>query len=308
MAREFVTHIGFPKTGTTLLQKHVYPHLKNYQYLDYATCKKLFYTLIYKDDLDYRPDKAKKRLDEVTNNERILASYESLTGPLWYNGLNRSSIPHRLKELGVTKVIITIRNQINEIDSCYRQYIQEGGILSFEEAVKTQEEFSWKNIIDLDYFNYFALIQLYAEVFGRQNVLVIPSELMKEDLEGTVGRIETFINAPSIDETYLNKAQNQSSNKSLSNLSLRILRITNHFTRSKFKPSHLIHPAITTWKVRNFLQKQADPHIISKISDRANYVKNSSLEETVKEHYQASNTKLANQFQLDLKSLGYPLL
>lgn len=307
MAREFVTHIGFPKTGTTLLQQHIYPHIKGYQYLDYETCKKLFYTLIYKDDLDYKPEKVKKKLTQIVNSHSLLASYESLTGPLWFNGLNRSSIPHRLKQLGVTKVIITIRNQVNEIDSCYRQYVQEGGILSFEEALKTKEEYSWKNIIDLDYFNYYTLIKHYAEVFGKENVLVLANEKMKLDLEGTIHQIVDFMPDASVDERHLLQAKNQSSNKSLSNLALKLLRISNHFTRSKFKPSHLIHPAITTWKVRNFLQRKADPLLISEFSNRENYVIKSQLEEMVKEYYQASNTELANQFQLDLKSLGYPV-
>lgn len=307
MGKEFVVHIGYPKTGTTLLQKHIYPYFKDFKYLNYKTCHELFYTVIYKDELDYNSSLPLKTLAPYQSHEKLFASYESLTGPLWFNGLNRSSIPKRLKGLGVTKVIITIRHQVHEIDSCYRQYIQEGGILSFEGALKTEEKYSWKNMIDLDYFNYYSLIQLYADTFGKQNILIIPSELLKKDLVGTVRDIEAFIGSSALDEAHLKRAEQHRSNKSLTNLSLNFLRLTNHFTTSKFKPNNLITNKITTWKVRHLLQSKIDPLLPQSLSKRKNFISNTNLKNKIRAYYSESNAALEEEFDLCLKDLGYPI-
>ena len=204
-------------------------------------------------------------------------------------------------------MLITIRHQVHEIDSCYRQYVQEGGILPFKVALKTEEKYSWKNIIDLDYFNYYALIQLYADTFGKQNILIIPSEVLKKDLAGTIRNIEAFLESPALDEAHLKRAEQKHSNKSLTNLSLKFLRLTNHFTTSKFKPNNLITNKITTWKIRHMLQSKVDPVLPNRLSNRKNFIVDTHLESEIREYYSKSNAALEQEFNLCLEELDYPV-
>lgn len=100
-----IVHIGFPKTGTSLFQKRIYPQLKEINYIDYYTCKKLFKSLVQEDDLYYQPDQTKKSIKTILDPENTnLFSFEALVGPAYLqSGINRKTIATRLKEVGPTR-------------------------------------------------------------------------------------------------------------------------------------------------------------------------------------------------------------
>ncbi|MEP5234103.1 MAG: hypothetical protein ABJQ86_04790, partial [Cyclobacteriaceae bacterium] len=131
-----IVHIGYPKTATTFLQWEVFPNLEGVNYVDYRTCEKIFTPLIYLDEFDYDPSYVQEILKTYGLERTNLFSFEGLVGaPFIYKGLGRSEIPERLRTLGFDKIIITLRDQEDMLDSLYRQYVIQGGVVRFADFI-----------------------------------------------------------------------------------------------------------------------------------------------------------------------------
>jgi hypothetical protein len=75
------------------------------------------------------------------------------------------------------KVLIITRGYESWLRSHYSQYIKTGGTFKFMEYKKTYLDLL-SNLMDYSY-----VIQLYANTFGTENVLVIPYEMLQEDAD-----------------------------------------------------------------------------------------------------------------------------
>lgn len=291
-----IVHIGYHKTGTTYLQSQLFPHLKGVNYVDVMD-DDCIVVASESSHLDVNWDEVAKRVSSW-GEEPLLHSAEQLTGPLFYHtGLGKTDIADRLKELGTTKVIITIRDQIKLIDSCYRQYIQEGGTLTFNAFWK-----EWKFAPNPLHFDFFRLISYYVDLYGKENVLVIPNEWMIRDEAKVIQMIEQFTGG-----TYTPSSSKPRANKSLSNLGISFLRFTNKFTYSAHAPSTLFLPKrITTWKMRRLSEKILDPWFFSKLSKRESYVSSSEANE-YSNLFRQGNKALNKLYDLNLDELGYPM-
>ncbi len=100
-----------------------------------------------------------------------LFSHEFLTGLHHQTGfINRSLIARRLKSVGFQKILITIRNQFDILESAFKQYIKVGGVLKFRSYFNLKGDNSMyyftMHRFHLDYFNYFHIIKLYSDLFG----------------------------------------------------------------------------------------------------------------------------------------------
>lgn len=296
---EIIVHIGYHKTGTTYLQKKIYPNIQNLKYYDYLS-ENLFPGMSSKSSFDVDLDRINEKLNSL-GHDRILYSQEGLVGPLFYNsGINAKEIADNLKKLNVSKIIITLRNQVSLIDSIYRQYIQEGGVARFNHFIK-----GWRYSFDLDHLNFYRLINYYSSLFGKENVLIILSEQIRENEAEVIRQLENFTNG-----TYIENNKNlnpRQSNISLSNLSIILLRFINHFTYSNHRPSCAILPNnFTTWKIRYALQRLIDPYLFSRISGRKLLINKKTID-FLSGHYRANNVKLQKEYDLDIARYGYPL-
>lgn len=296
-----IVHIGYPKTGSTFLQQRVFPQLDDIEYVDFHTCVKLFEDVIYLDDLDFDFQRSKKTLEKYSS--KSLFSQEALTGaPYTFKGLNRSRIPHRLKELGFTQIIITVRNQVAIIDSMYRQYIYQGGVMKFVDFLNLDGK--WNHYLrgyNLDYLKYDRLVSLYYDVFGKENVLVLPQELLRENQDTFVQLISDFMK---VDIPKLKPSK--SSNESLSNLSTALMRVINHFTFNSQRPNHLISNWISTKPIKKVFQVILDPYLFSLFSRKRSYLKEHQ-KERLSDYFAESNFELNNLIDFNLKELGYPI-
>lgn len=295
-----VVHIGYPKTGTTFLQWEIFPHMKDYQYIDYHTCKGIFQEVIYLDDLDYNHGDVQSRLNKVIHQSNVIASFEALTGaPFTFKGLGRSNIPYRLENLGFEKIIITIRNQVEIIDSLYRQYVIQGGVMKFKDFLNLNSKWNpYLRAFDLNYLKFHSLIECYFNVFGKENVLVLPQELLKSNAKEYYMRLFGFLN----DEAGANSSKKV--NASLSNLSINLLRIINHFTFNSQRPNQLITNHLSSKNVSKLFMKLIDPYILRFISSRRSFL---SLEQMdhIKKFYSGSNIELKTMVNDDFMELGY---
>lgn len=290
-----IVHIGFPKTATTFLQWNVFPNLKGVHYVPYSKCSELFRPIIYSDPLDYSIDKLIAQLDQTSGN--TLYSFEPLVGsPFYFKGIGRSNIPYTLKEMGFNKVIITIRDQIKAIDSYYRQYVVQGGTLNFKNWLDIDNKRPLpQKYFQMGYLEYQKLVNLYAEVFGKQNVLLLTQELLKKDASVFIEKIGKFTNS-----SYQSSGNKRKANESLSNLSITLLRFINHFTFSSVRPFHLISKRISNRPIWKIFAVILDPYFIRFFSKKRSFVNKHQLEERLLDFYKESNMKLEDEWGIDL--------
>jgi hypothetical protein len=296
-----IIHIGFPKTATTFLQKSVFPRIETFNFIDFKNCAKIFEEVVYLDDLDYEVESTKEKLAPFLTDKPTLASLESLVGaPFTFKGLNRSRIPARLQELGFNKVIITIRNQTEIIDSLYRQYIYQGGVLRFKDFLN--EDQKWNHYLrpfNFDYLKYDKLISLYQNLFGQENVLILPQELLKVDSVKYLKELSVFMGCK---EGLANSVR--AKNESLSNLSTNILRIINHFTFNSQRPNNLLWNGISTKPIKKLFQAILDPYLLGFFSSKKTYLnKNQKIQ--VEKYYSKSNAELKKLIELNLQEYSY---
>lgn len=285
-----IVHVGFPKTATTFLQWEIFPKLEGINYVDYRDCGKIFPPLIYLDDLDYNSTEVAQTLKTYKKGDSNLFSFESLAGaPFIFKGLGRSKIPQRLKNLGFDKAVITIRDQVDILDSLYRQYVIQGGVMRCKDFLNRDNKWSlYVRVFNPDYLKYDSLISKYQEVFGVENVLVLTNESLKSNQDNYLGELQKFIGYN------LSKSSNhRKANQSLSNLSIAALRIVNHFIFTSQKPNNLLWGKISTKYVSKIFIAILEPYFFRFFSRKRSFL-TSDDKQYFKTFYKESNDKLEN--------------
>lgn len=181
-------HIGFPKTGSTFLQKYFLDHpLLKYlpdQLSEYdktgvinldSFCEELDYKSVLSSEQlsvwsggTYNGDSESDRLDYDSQQQQKYVAEALL-----------ESIPN-------AGILIVIRSPRSVLVSVYSQYISKGGT---EDFVSFLNRLGGK-ICRL--YNYQYIIEMYQAVFGHNKVLVLPFELLVADSGSFLRVIEEF--------------------------------------------------------------------------------------------------------------------
>lgn len=286
-----VVHIGYPKTGTTFLQRHVFPQLADYAFFGVEASGPLFTPLMHHDDTIFDGAALERRIDEVCRGcDNVLFSYEPLTGLEYRTGfVNRTLIAKRLLRLGFERVIITIRNQFDVLESTYKQYVQSGGVLKLDRYLTFNE--SETRYLYPQYFDYFSIHRLYAEIFGGSNVLLLQFEHLREP--SFMETLSAFCGT-----TLPHVAAAETVNPSLSRGKTALLRLINHATYNAYRPSHLLSARISTSFFHRLLAAVPFGNGRGSLLDAATRAK-------IAAYYSDSNTRLAKAARVDL-SPEYP--
>ena len=253
------------------------------------------YALIEKDDSYYDKDKIKVDLMKMHDSNRtMLISDEALTGHhIKTEFPNRSQIARRLKAAGVSKIIISIRNQVDVLESTYKQYIKSGGVLKVSKFFDLDDNLN--PYFYINYFNYEKIISLYSKIFGVENVLVIQFEKMLENKTEFSKRLARFLH---VENTDFRDALNLPTvNNSLSNFSTKSLRVINHFTYNTFRPSSLIHRKLSTSLFYKILKRIDIPKGKNKLIAK--------YEDEIRTHFAASNAALIQNYNIKLHEKYY---
>lgn len=171
-----IFHIGYHKTATTFLQKQIFPNLTNTKFISSQNNNKNIYQLL------------QSNYNNI--NDNILISKESYSGSLNLNENKKIkfNLANKIKKnYPKAKIIITIRKQEDWILSYYVFCLKNFYIHR-----------SINNIIqkNLNYFtsklSYFDLLYHYINLFGFNNVLIIPVEMLSKQTEEVFKKIEIF--------------------------------------------------------------------------------------------------------------------
>lgn len=301
---ETFVHIGLCKTGTSFLQKYFFPAIDGIHYINLHAS--WLDETIYKSDFDFECEKVRTNFKAFisANSLPVLISNQNLAGNFLHGAIDTTMIAHRLHAMhDDLKIIITIRNQIDMIDSMYRQYVNVGGALSFSNFMKL--DYPSPIFIGLSYLNYYKLISLYCELFGRENVLILKYEDLNSDYKLFLRQILDFIGVDyknDLADIFVKK------NVGLSDLAIYIMRVINRFVPSWANPASVVPARIlSSHKVRVYFQNKLDPLIFRKISKKRNFVITSGMKDQIISYYKEDNQRLSSEFAIDIDKYDYPL-
>lgn len=281
-----VVHIGFPKTGTKFLQKRVFPRLPcKIMYCEAAA--DFFEDLMHRDDTVFDISGLRRRLARACDGrDSVLFSYEPLTGEPLDGFVNRTVIANRLKLLPFDKVVITIRNQFDVLESAYKQYVKSGGLLRFQEYVHFDGPS--RRCLDPAYFDYDSIYRLYADLFGRANVLVLQYENLGD--VAFLDALSAFLEIGPIEGIDYGTAVNPS----LSHAKTKVLRIVNHL----IVPARLVTKRISP----SFFYRQL-ARLPARNGSRS--FLDTTMRGVVADFYRASNERLRKEAGIALAA-SYP--
>lgn len=183
-----VLHIGLPKTGTTTLQNSLFGEQDHFDYIGKSngcypnTLRELVNRIALQDSLEY----------ESARTEALVAQLHQVAKPVLMSdeifsvegGADRRLVAERLHRLfGPARVLIVVRAQPTMLQSMYLNYLRGSGerIVSFPTWLEQNyggTGFAARYRIGL---NYEPLVRTYEDLFGAENVIVLPFELMGDD-------------------------------------------------------------------------------------------------------------------------------
>ncbi len=140
------------------------------------------------------------------NENKFLFSHEGLSGGYLQNYSNTYQNALLIKELfNNPKIIFVIRKQADWAESQYSQHMTRNNLYSIndyggpKEIMGINDYFGYKNgcfkegkYLNIKDLNWYNTARNYIEIFGKENVLVLPYELLKEDLNKFLSRFYDF--------------------------------------------------------------------------------------------------------------------
>jgi hypothetical protein len=147
-------------------------------------------------DEDFNPTNLREQLGPhvVPAGRCAVFSAERLSGHPLSNGTDRGQLCNRIKRVFPNaRILIVIREQRSIILSSYMQFLKYGGgyTLQYFIAGKRNEN---RHALTPHFFKYDRLIRLYQSVFGSENVLTLPMEMITSKPRGFVEQICQFSN------------------------------------------------------------------------------------------------------------------
>lgn len=180
-------HIGLYKTGSSFLadwfDKNPFIHAKS---RTIAGFRSTFELINFAKSADF-------------NNVEYFALYDAGFTSLSFENFNKDAIAdfdkNRYNSLRILndlinqpKILLILRNKNDFIKSAYSQYIKEGGIHLPHKMIEYYKEYL------VHFFNYDKLIEDCYSIFGKENIKLLPFELLEKDASRFISEIETFLN------------------------------------------------------------------------------------------------------------------
>lgn len=301
---ETIIHIGYHKTGTTFLQRQVFPALK----ANLVMAPDVAYIAKSK---DYNPERFVEILKSqyiLDKYERTVISQEALSGRAASSAdWNEYLIARRLYQtFPNAKFLIVIRNQLEYVLSLYTFRVVKRGLE--RRNLSTYLEQIFKDSLQ-ERLQYDKLVKHYIHLFGKENILVLAYEQLNEDHDRFVSEILKFMNINDMIEYNPQKV-----NKGVRNLKIvnanRLLNcpisIITDFLRRKNVLSQKKYSILANEYFR-FKRRRVNPvleRILNECSQDIDLDK--KWKNVIIAACKESNRRLADIVNIDLLYYGYP--
>jgi len=126
-------HIGYHKTGTTFLQRRIFSNADVFHLVPWQEVESL---LIEPTPYSFDAEVLNRNVASMLRPDRVnVFSHEELSGNIHSSGNGRSitwEVAERVARITVARVrvLMMVREQGSMVDSCYKQFIKEGGTSS----------------------------------------------------------------------------------------------------------------------------------------------------------------------------------
>ena len=186
-------HIGFYKTASTWLQ-HVFFVPRNGMFKAFDPLEVHEHLLgpgQFSFDVRATQEAYAAAVREASPEQVPVISSEALSGHILAGGYNAKSNADRLKLcFPHAKVLLTIREQRSLIRSMYYTMVSAGSPYSIKRLMEVDETMLRRGpMFSLDFLQFDPLARYYRELYGAENVLVIPYELFKSEPLAFLGAI-----------------------------------------------------------------------------------------------------------------------
>lgn len=282
-------HIGLAKAGSTLIQRKILPELSSLKYVGNFSDihkKKNYFNNHYLSLINYiRFDQSLENNNFIKNLDNFFISEEGIS-----NGSNQQIIDNALRIKKIypknNKFLLVIREQKSLLISKYYQYIKKNKI--------KPNQFIKKYIDDDKYtmtFNFDEIFNLYSDIFGKNNITILPYELLLRNESEFIEQISMFCsdkilkNYSSIDKKISDKQ--------------RLIHTFNPYAKyTKFINSNL----------KKFLINKISPKLIYKLMtyNRKNIFDSTSIDFIIKKS-RISNSKILKYCNFDLRKFDYEI-
>ena len=197
-----VINVGLHKTGTTFLNRAVFPNLPDGVHLGKPfgaddpvrhLLEAVMYTPYGRFDADEARKKANQLLSERADGKRLATISDGRLSLASH--ADRYLVAERLREVfGPVTITMTLRRQQDLLSALYFQALGTGRApVKYPDWVQQFVYHRGKREFDL--LNYHVLVDAYASAFGRENVHVFLYEQLQENREAYARRLAEILGA-----------------------------------------------------------------------------------------------------------------
>lgn len=283
-----VFHIGYPRCGSTWLQRRFFPRVANRVNL----IDKYKETYISnKDDIFYEQDAIKKEIcDQIADDKINVYSSEALVGGSSRGNFSRTC--RRLKLISPNAhILIIIRNQIDLLESLYKYNIGYGYVHS--EATFLGKFCQTNNLLDILQFD--KMIDCYRNEFENVHVELFECIFKEKD-------IRNLLKLCRVDELEGSDLLFQKVNSGHDTaISLQASLFMNRILATKLQGLENLY-LFPLWRHR--LRKKIDV-LANLIGFNSKYHFNEKSISMITKEFNSSNKKLQKLFNFDIRKYGY---
>ncbi len=280
-------HIGLAKAGSTLIQRNILPNLSSLKYVgNFSDTNKIKnYSDDYYNSLinHIRFNKSLKNESYIKNLDNFFLSEEGIS-----NGSNQQIINSALRIKKIypknNKFLIIIREQKSLLISKYFQYIKKNKIEPNLFIKRYTENNNNSMTINFD-----EIFNLYSDIFGKNNITIIPYELLLKNKSYFIDEISKFCSHKI--------SKNYSFEDKKINDKQRLMHTYNPYSKyTKFLNSN----------VKKFLLNKISPKLIYTMMtyNRENIFDKTSIA-LITRQSKESNSKILKYCNFDLKKFNY---
>lgn len=197
-------HIGYHKTGSSWLQNNIFNN-DGFGFTDeYGLARhELVYEFVRPAPFTFNADRVAGDFTPWLQKAqarglRLVLSHERFSGYPSSGGYDSKMIADRLKQIFPdAKILIIIREQQSLIRSMYSQHISDGGVESAHNFLRQPEpHLGRRPFFSRHFYEFHHLIGYYQSLFGEQNVLTLPFEMLHRQPQDFVDAIGSLCRHP----------------------------------------------------------------------------------------------------------------
>jgi Sulfotransferase family len=298
-------HIGYPKAASTWLQNIVFSDEKSGFFAPWGlpsgeATEQFVIANAFKFSAETARQTFAPGLAEAKRRNLVPAiSQETLIGSQIRGCYWGKEVADRLAAtFPNAKILIVIREQKATILSSYREHIKMGETTTLDRFIGADDRKpGFGPPCQLDYLEYDRPIAYYHQLFGSKNVLVLPFELLKHNLQNFGQKILDFAGLDT-QSNYSKTAENVG----CKGATLELRRKLNFFCQGGDFSGN--KPPIT-WRIAQKISAASDRLIPQSQHDRSEAKLKQFIAEVVGNFFQESNQKTGNLIGVNLAKIGY---